>query len=270
MRSRQVTTAVLSTVAALLLVAGCGSSSHVSSSTTSAQAPGNSTPAPTTPQSTTSTTLKSVVPTQSSFLAGTAHPHFPAGAAGQVSVVYQAPISPQQNGTLVPIVFDNNTSKAVAHVDFSATAKDPTGKIVGSGDSQGTEPSVIQPGQWALAYIYFESAGDLAANDTMTFNVTTMPADTSPYNTAAIQVTQANLSGTSVTGGVQNTTGQTVTGPISVDLYCFDSAGHPDYVQKGFTSGSGDLAAGANDSFQIGLYGSTCSSYLVGASGFYK
>lgn len=270
MRSRRGTTAAISLVATALLVAACGSSSPGASSTTSAAAQGGSPPVSTAPASTTSTTVKSQVPAQSPFLAGTAHPHFAAGPAGQISVVYQAPISPQQNGTIVPIVLDNNTSKAVAHVDISGTAKDPTGKIVGSGNSQGTEPSVIQPGQWALAFIYFESAGGLAANDTMSFNVNTMPADTSPYNTAAVQVTQANLSGDSVTGGVQNTTGKPVAGPISVDLYCFDSSGHPDYEQSGFTSGNSDLAPGANDSFQISFYGPSCSSYLVGASGFYQ
>jgi hypothetical protein len=191
-----------------------------------------------------------------------------------VSVVYQAPISPQQNGTTVPIVFVNETSSGVAHVDISGTAKNPKGEIVGSGSSQGTDPSTIQPGQWALAYIFFESAGGLSSSDKMTFSVSTMPADTSSYNTAAIQVTQANFIGGSVTGGVKNTTGHMVQGPISVDLYCFDAAGHPTYEQGGFTSGSngasGNLAPNATDSFQIDLYGQACSSYLVGASGFYQ
>jgi hypothetical protein len=222
------------------------------------------------PAKTASITEKSVAPTQSSFLAGNAHPQFPAGPAGKVSVVYQAPISPQQNGTVVPIVLDNNSSKAVAHVDISGTAKDASGKIVGSGDSQGTSPSVIMPGQWALAFIYFQSGDGLSSSDTMSFSVNTSQADTSSYNTAAIQVTQANMSSGSLTGGVQNTTGHVVTGPISVDAYCFDANGHPNYEQGGFTSSSGDLAPNATDSFQIDLSGQQCSSYLVGASGYYK
>jgi hypothetical protein len=207
-------------------------------------------------------------------LAGNAHPQFPAGAAGEVSVVYQGPISPQQSGTVVPIVLDNNSSKAVAHVDISSTAKDASGKIVGSGDSQGTSPSVIKPGQWTLAYIYFEPATSLSSSDTLSFNVNTSPADTSSYNTAALQVTQANLSGSSITGGVQNTTGEVVTGPISVEFYCFDAAGHPVYQQRAFTAGStagsGDLAPNATDSFQTNFYDQQCPSFLVGASGYYK
>ena len=100
--------------------------------------------------------------------------------------------------------------------------------------------------------------------------MSTSPADTSPYNTAAVQVTQANMSSDSLTGGVQNTTGHMVTGPISVDAYCFDPNGHPVYEQSGFTSGSGDLAPNATDSFELNFYGQQCSSYLVGASGYYK
>ena len=222
------------------------------------------------PAKSASTIEKSVVPTQSSFLAGNAHPQFPAGPAGKVSVVYQAPISPQQNGTAVPIVLNNNSSKAVAHVDISGTAKNAAGKIVGSGSSQGTYPSVIKPGQWALAFIYFQSGDGLDSSDTMSFNVNTSSADTSSYNTAAVQVTQANMSSGSITGGVQNTTGHVVTGPISVDVYCFDANGHPTYEQGGFTSSSGDLAPNATDSFQINLSDQQCSSYLVGASGYYK
>jgi hypothetical protein len=77
--------------------------------------------------------------------------------------VYQGPIQPQSGGTSVPIVFRNNTSTAIAHVDVSAAAKDPTGKIVASGASQGTDPATVQPGQRAFAYIYFDPGTKLAA-----------------------------------------------------------------------------------------------------------
>lgn len=265
-----------------LVLAACGSSSGGAAGTTTTTSTSTTTTTSSTTTSTSTTTTiapttttrpKPVVPTQSPLLAGNAHPHYPAGVVGQVSVVYQAPISPQQNGTTVPIVLVNESSSGVAHVDIAGTAKNPKGEIVGSGNSQGTDPSTIQPGQWALAYIFFESAGGLSSKDTMTFSISTMPADTSSYNTAAIQVTQANLIGGNITGGVKNTTGHPVVGPISVDVYCFDSAGHPMNEQGGFTSGSagssGNLAANATDSFQIDFYGQQCSSYLVGASGFY-
>ncbi|MBO0732054.1 MAG: hypothetical protein J2P57_22530, partial [Acidimicrobiaceae bacterium] len=85
--------------------------------------------------------------------------------------MYQATIAPQPTATSVPIVVDNNTSRAVTQVDISGTAKDPTGKIVGIGSSHGTSPPVIQPGEWALAAISFPSAARLSTSDTMSFNV---------------------------------------------------------------------------------------------------
>ena len=250
--------------AASLCVAACGSSS--SNSPTASSSPSSSAAQP---QSSTTATAVPDVP-QSTLLAGNAHPKYPRGTRGQVSIVYQAPIQPQSIGTSVPIVFRNNTNVAIAHVDLSAPAKDATGKIVASGASQGTDPSTIQPGQWAFAYIYFDPGTKLAANDMLSFSFQTTPASTESSNTAAIQVTQANLSGSSIAGGVQNTTGHSVQGPISVHAYCLNSSGNPTSVVAGFTSSlSGNLAPGATDSFQLDLYNQSCSSFLVGASGYY-
>jgi hypothetical protein len=207
-------------------------------------------------------------PSQSTYLGGNANPTYPAGKPGKLSVVFQAPIAPSPYGTSIPIVFRNNTKVGVAHVDISATALDATGKIVGSGSSQGTAPSVVQPGQWAYAYIFFQSL-PAAASKLRGFTFRTSSVTTSFYNTAPIQVTQANLVGTAIAGGVQNTTGHKVNGPISVDVYCLDAAGNPANVHIGFTSGAtSGLAPNATDSFQVGFDG-TCSSFLVGASGFY-
>jgi hypothetical protein len=219
--------------------------------------------------STTPATTIAPVAAQSTYLNGNAHPTYPPGTAGKLSVVYQAPISPQPSGTSVPIVFRNDTDAGVAHVNISASATDATGKIVGSGSSQGTDPSVVQPGQWAYAFIYFQS-GPAATDKLSHFSFDTSPADASSYNTAPIQVTQANPTGAAIAGGVENTTGHTVMGPISVNAYCLNPEGNPTSTVGGFTSGSGDLAPKAVDSFQLDLNGQSCPSFLVGASGYYK
>jgi len=262
--------------AAALFVTACGSLSV--SSTSSSNDVISSTPPVTSSaatanasQSSVTTSATAVNAPQSTLLAGNAHPQYPAGAAVQIGVVYQAPIQPKSAGTVVPIVLRNNTSAAVAHVEVSATAKGMGGKIVASGSSQGTDPSTIQPGQWALAFIYFEPGSALSTADTLSFTFQSMPASTDSFNTAAIQVTQANLSGSSIAGGVQNTTGHLVQGPISVHAYCLNSAGNPTSEVGGFTSGSsGDLAPGATDSFQLSLFDQGCASFLVGAAGYYK
>ena len=251
---------------ATVTITACGSSS-----------PGSSSPKPSTASGSVggSTASSSAAPApvaaQSTLLAGNAHPQYPAGTPGQVSVVYHAPIQPQASGTTVPVVFRNNTRAAISHVDITAATKDPSGKIVGSGTSQGTYPSTVQPGQWALSFVYYQSGGGLAANDSLSFSFQTSPATTDSYNTAAIQVTQANRSGTSIAGGVQNTTGHPVQGPISVDVFCLNSAGDPTSEVGGFTSSSsGNLAPGATDTFQVDLIQTPCPSYLVGASGYYS
>jgi hypothetical protein len=248
--------------AASLFVTACGGLAASSSS------PGNGAAQP---QPVTSSSAAAVNAPQSTLLRGNAHPHYPAGTPGRIGVVYQAPIQPKSVGTLVPIVLRNNTSAAVAHVQVSATAKDQGGKIVASGSSQGTDPSAIEPGQWALAYIYFEPGSGLAPDDTLSFTFQSMPASTDSFNTATIQVTQANLSGSSIAGGVQNTTGHPVQGPISIHAYCLSSAGDPTSEAIGFTSSQpGDLAPNAADSFQLNLSDQECASFLIGASGYYK
>ncbi|MBO0732088.1 MAG: hypothetical protein J2P57_22700, partial [Acidimicrobiaceae bacterium] len=141
----------------------------------------------------------------------------------------------------------------------------------GIGSSHGTSPPVIQPGEWALAAISFPSAARLSTSDTMSFNVKAPPAASSSFNAAAIEVTQANLSGSAIRGGVRNTTGKMVTGPVIVDVYCFDEASKPVYTQGGSTSGAaGDLAPNATEPFQINISGQLCPSYLVGASGHHR
>jgi hypothetical protein len=257
---------VMFLAATSLVLVACGGSSNKQSTGTSSATTAPATTTTTAPATTTTTVPVSA---QSSYLAGNAHPQYPAGTPDEMSVVYQAPIASDENGTSVPFVFRNHTKAAVSHVDISATATDTAGKIVASGSSQGTAPAVVEPNQWAYAYIYFSPGTALATADKLSFSFETSPANTQSYNTAPIQVTQANLSGTAIAGGVQNTTGQKVEGPISISAYCLNSAGKPTRVHSTFTTGSGDLAPASKDSFQVDLYGQSCPSFLVGASGWY-
>ena len=179
--------------AASLALAACGSSSSKSSTATS-------TP-PTTPVAPATPTTPAPPPTvpvaaQSTYLGGNAHPTYPAGTPGKVSVVYQAPISPQPNGTTtVPIVFRNDTKAGVSHVDISASATDATGKIVGSGSEPGNR-SFRRPTRPVGLRLHLLRSGTAATDKLSNFTFNTSPADTSSYNTAPVQVTQANLSGT--------------------------------------------------------------------------
>ncbi len=103
---------------------------------------------------------------------------------------------------------------------------DSTGKVVGSGDSQGFEPVNVGPGQVAFGFAYF--SGSVPVGATFQFKVTYQDGASSTH--LNVQVTQANA-GTdpnlpSVVGAVTNSGKVTVKVPIEANVYCFDATEH--------------------------------------------
>lgn len=184
-------------------------------------------------------------------LGGTATPIFEAGEPGEVSVVQIGAFDDTSFGGTLPFAFRNNTSAAIAHVDWTATARVDS-SIVATGSSQGTAPSIVQPGEVGLAYIFFEEASAIAGDTEFEFQASTSPAEPTPYNTAPMTVTEASLINESIVGGADNKTGESTTGPYSVSVYCFDGgtiAGHT----SGFTE-QDTIAVDATGTFTVGLY----------------
>lgn len=201
----------------------------------------------------------------SELLGGNATPDFPDGEAGKVSVV-QVGSMLKDKGILL-FAFRNNTDAAISRVDWSATARSG-GSIVGSGSSQGTTPSQVRPGEVGLAYIYFDSAATIPDDADYDFQVTTSPADTSFFNTAALKVTEANVSGDAIVGGASNATDASATGPFSVDVYCFDG---DKLIDQAIGFSDQDAAApGDSVSFSVALYGQQCSTFALGVSGYFQ
>ncbi|WP_425839887.1 hypothetical protein [Microbacterium sp. PA5] len=200
------------------------------------------------------------------LLGGTATPTFEAGEPGEVSVVQVGTIDDTGFGGTLPFAFRNNTAEAIAHVDWSATAR-ADGSIVATGSSQGTAPSIVQPGEVGLAYIYFEEASAIEEGTEFEFEASTSPADPTPYNTAPMTVTEATLVNDSIVGGADNKTGESTTGPYSVSVYCFDGdtlVGHT----TGFTE-QDTIAVDATGTFTVSLYDMKCSTFAVGVSGYF-
>lgn len=206
----------------------------------------------------------------SGYLGGNAKPVLPDGDSGKISVLSQGPLKADgAGGASLLFAFRNNTSEAVSHVDFTATATD-NGKLVASGQSQGTIPAQLKPGEAGFAYVYFEDASSIpAAGATYAFKSSASPADSTSFNTASLTVNQANHNGTSIIGSAVNKTGKALAGPYSVDIYCFNGNAITDQLMD-FTSESGDIAPGATVSFSTDLFGRSCGTYLVGVSGFFK
>jgi hypothetical protein len=227
-------------------------------------------PPTTIPASTTTTAPPPAI--VSTLMAGTAHPTVAPGTKGSLDVTYvAAPIDQSYGaGTILPVIVWNGTGKSVSHVDVSGPAKDASGTVLGSGDSQEIEPQTLAPNEVAFGLVFFTqsippgSAFDLTA---------TASSGSSTYFLDA-QVTQANYvpgqyGENSVTGEVVNSQQISMRGPISASVFCFSDAGVLTDVFSGFVSGNAGLEPGQTGGFSTSIYRQTeCPTFLVGASGF--
>ena len=206
----------------------------------------------------------------SGLLGGNANPTFPAGDPGKVSVVAEAPLDNKgAAGATLSFAYRNNTSAAISHVDFTATAR-VDGKLLASGTSQGSIPAQVKPGEIGLAYIFFEDASSIPATGvTYEFTAKTTPADTSFFNTAPLTVSEANGNGTSIVGTAVNKTGKPLSGPYSVQAYCFDGNNLTTSVMS-FADQTSDIAADAKVSFTVSLFDTKCDKFTIGVSGYFQ
>ena len=140
-------------------VAACGSTS----STPSKSDGGAGTSGSQSPSGSASSSQAALPFNSDHLLKGNAKPNFPDGAANTVAVVQQGPVINLGNGAgaYIPIAFRNNTSKAISHVDWTGVAK-VGGKIVSTGESQGTDPAQIAPGAVGLSYVLLLHEGAAA------------------------------------------------------------------------------------------------------------
>lgn len=196
--------------------------------------------AATTTQPSASTTTTAIgLPQISSMMTGTAKPAIPAGTAGKAQVVVIGPFVTEGSGTEVPVIVVNELGHTVNHLTVAGPAL-VNGQVVGSGQSQGFSPENVQSGQAAFGYVYFSSA--IPTGATLNLSVTGTAGESTYF--VDMQVVQANLvppsetySPSTITGSVTNTSARSVHGPISVNIYCFDSSGALVNSQQGFTSG---------------------------------
>jgi hypothetical protein len=129
----------------------------------------------------------------------------------------------------------------------------------------------MKPGQTSIGFVYFQvGTTTIPANVTFDFTVTTSPVGPpASFGHTDFRVTEANLIGSSVVGTAINGTGQTLTGPYPVNVFCFNTAGGLVGATGDFANPDADAAPGATVSFQVALY-NPCSTFLVGVSAFFK
>lgn len=222
----------------------------------------------TTTEALTTTTVAAVqaaATLSSPYLQGTLDLQLPPGEPDEVTVIA---VGPPQSAT--PVLVRNNTSDVI-EVHLSATARDSTGALVGSGEDQGVKPVRVEPGQVAIGYVYLGiddppsgATVDVSARgEEVDDNFGALPAVVVEHNLAAGQFGQQQ-----VVGIVRNDNDERMEGPISVLVMCFDEAGAPLTTAGGFTDIDA-LEPGQEGSFSVDLFGDTgCPRYLVGASGY--
>ncbi len=204
--------------------------------------------------------------TPSDLLGGNAVPAVPAGEPGKMSVVYVGR-NVSVTYTELPVIIRNNTSSAVNHVELFAGAKDTSGKIVASGQSQGFHPTTIQPGGASLGFVFFSSQA-VPQNANFDFSFQTFAPKTSGYAAADLKVTQANLVNGHIVGGATNGTGIAIEGSFG-EAFCFDGSGT---LVDSFgldVHGPDRLEPGGSVTFDVGLGSASCPTFLVGVSAYY-
>lgn len=204
-------------------------------------------------------------PSNSSYLLVDGSPLIPDGSPGQLSVV----LIGSPDGGSVPVIVRNRTSEAVSFTLVSGTARDSSGSLIGSGESQGFEPAVIGPGEWAIGYVYF-GWDDLPADATFDLTATGQPIDEYFIELNAtveeFNRTQGSF-GEAIVGIAKNTHDVEINGPVSVMLGCFSADGNRLISRySAYTDGDG-IPPGETTSFSVDLF-DDCPVFALGVSGY--
>lgn len=204
-------------------------------------------------------------PSNSSYLLLDGSPLIPDGSPGQLAVV----LIGSPDGGSVPVIVRNRTSEAVSFTVVSGTARDSSGSLVGSGESQGFEPAIIGPGEWAIGYVYF-GWDDLPADATFDLAATGQPVDEYFIELNAtveeFNRTQGSF-GEAIVGIAKNTHDVEINGPVSVMVGCFSADGDRLIsTYSAYTDGEG-IAPGGTSSFSVDLF-DDCPVFALGVSGY--
>ena len=204
----------------------------------------------------------------SGLLAGSASPApIPAGTPGKVTVVVVGQVnnSETSGGAHVPVIIRNDTSAAVGDIVVTGQALDSTGNVASTVSSDGTWPSVLQPGQAALAYVH-SSVGTLPTGGTFKFTV----QSSSDLSSVNLRIVQSSISPSSlptnatITGEAINPSSSLVTS-ANVGVFCFSSSGALIGDAEG-QLGQSTISPGTTANFSVETFMS-CPTYLVGANG---
>lgn len=204
----------------------------------------------------------------SDYVGGNVDPAFGPGEPGELSVV--AVGTPDGEDSTVPFVVRNNTGAPV--YDVNATGKvTKDGQLVGSGEDQGVEPVVVEPGEIAFGYVYFSATPPAGSTVEVTATASSEQDDffaSVPMATGEANLVPGDYSET-IVGEVTAPEDVEVSAPVSVFVLCVDAAGSLAGSYTGYTDGEASILPGATATYSVDIYDQgACPTFLIGASGY--
>jgi hypothetical protein len=189
----------------------------------------------------------------------------PDGDENQLSVVMVGRLG----GDSVPIVIRNRTSEALSTLAVSGTARGADGALIGSGASQGFAPELLEPGEWAFGYVYFEGP-NLPAD--AKYDLTATGRQPDEFSSVDLRVAEVNRvsgdHGDQLVGIVENPSNtDEVGGPIDVIVACFNGRGTITSTHSDFAEAS-SIPPGGTSSFSVDFFDDACPSWALGSSGY--
>ena len=187
----------------------------------------------------------------------------PTGTPGEVAVIAQT-AGLDRSGSL-PVVVRNNTDSAVSGIELTGRAR-LDGALAATGSSQGFEPAIVEPGEIAFGYVYFDYDAEV---DGAEFELSVSSDDGAGFNLPAV-IDELTATDDGIVGIVTNQGSTAISGPIGVATACFDATGNFSGHATSYTDEDEIAADGGTASFNIDLYDDTvsCDIGLVAASGY--
>ena len=146
---------------------------------------------------------------------------------------------------------------------------DGDGETITSGRSQSVHPNVVEPGGYAVGFVYAgpDTLPESAGVEDVSIDYTEGLGEFE--NIVELDVEEVTHTGDAFTGRISNPHDIAVTGPVGVAVACLDGEGSIDAVFSTYADRD-DIDAGGTSTFTADMYGdeADCSSLLAGASGY--
>lgn len=200
---------------------------------------------------------------ESPYLGGTGLALLPTGAADEVEVVLQG----VYDGSSLPIIVQNGSDEPIGQITVTAAVRSAAGDLIGAGGDGGFNPSRVEPGSYAIGYLYFDGA-DLPATATYEFDVSFGAPESGSFSSLDMTIVEVAFLSDRIVGELRNDHDALMEGPINIAIICLTEDGEIVGYESGYTD-QDSADAGESIPFQVSLFGDTeCANFVIAASGY--